>query len=707
MINELFSLSKTLHKEGITVVNWHKDYQSLRKVSLKYPCIRVWLDDDGSVCGLESISQELALQVRSFGNNQGKFPAFNINALYRLTDDAERKMLTAYKKGNAQPDAALIQKWFRQDNWIKDMPRKALRSMQNQPKKLLEMIRPKTLDNTIMGRLIELSELLCEQPGGLRASLEKYLIHMLERNEDIDIALLMLFHEGNPGKQHGKDVGDSISIVLDVKNWRSFGYPVVNQHTTEQINELLISGSQKAVAKQSLSDLTLDAFGSPAPVLGQPMPKVDLPSFPVILRSMFNGQPCQLRYGRIDDGSFPISQKHRDAVKSSLEWISSASRQQATWVRADSNEIIFAYPSTLPEVPVQFASFFNSAATSEASRARFEDIAADFSRVYQGEIPHLIHDSIRVFAVRKVGKGRSKIVYSHQTTPERLIESAKQWSDGFHNTPELVVGTCETPFPLELPEIANPVWKSDGSRADGKQPAKAMRRYDGMALLLDTFPPGLLQNLLRACLNSGSGLIKYVGSLLYKDRSNNTSTSSSMIQRLMLHTTKVLALYGFLLFKSGMRKEEYMEELAFLLGQFLHVADEMHALYCIINREGSVPRQLVGNALLITAGNSPMQAFAQLSTRMAPYIGWARYYRYQNNETENQKSWRARRLLRLFEQLSNKIQPQIRRELRFDDYQKAELLLGYLSSLPRTSKAEMSVENENDITQEENNGQHV
>jgi hypothetical protein len=704
MINELFSLSKTLNNEGITVINWHKDYQPLRKVSPKYPCIRIWLDDDGSVCSLESISQELALQVRSFGNNHGKFPAFNINALYRLTDDTERKMLTAYKKGNAQFDATLIQKWFRENNWIKDMPRKALRSMQDQPKKLMEMIRPETLDNTIMGRLIELSGLLCEQPGGLRASLEKHLCRMLERGEDIDIALLMLFHEGDPRKQHGKDVGDSISIVLDVKNWKSFGHPVVNQRTTEQINKLLITGSQKTIAKHSLSDLTLDAFGSPAPVLGQPMPKVDLPNFPVILRSMFNGQPCQKRYGRIDDGSFPISQKHRDAVKSSLEWISDASHQQVTWVKADSDEIVFVYPSTLPEVPVQFASFFNSAATSEASRARFEDIAADFSRVYQGTMPHLVHDSIRVFAVKKVGKGRSKIVYSHQTTPEYLIEAAKQWSNGFHNTPELVVGRCETPFPLELPEIANPVWKSDGSRADGKQPARAMRRYDGMALLLDTFPPGLLRNLLRACLNSGSGLIKHMGSYLYRDRKNVVSTNSSTNQRLKSHTAKLLALYGFQLFKSGIRKEEYMEELAFLLGQFLHVADEMHAFYCIVNRDGSVPPQLVGNALLITAGDSPMQAFAQLSTRMAPYIGWARHYQYKNNNIQNRESWRAKWLLRLFEQLSDKIQPQIRRELRFDDYQKAELFLGYMSSLPRTSKEEVSIENNNVITQEENNG---
>ena len=37
-----------------------------------------------------------------------------------------------------------------------------------------------------------------------------------------------------------------------------------------------------------------------------------------------------------------------------------------------------------------------------------------------------------------------------------------------------------------------------------------------------------------------------------------------------------------------------MEELAYLLGELLHVSDELHTLYCKIKRNGDIPPQLVG-----------------------------------------------------------------------------------------------------------------
>lgn len=40
-------------------------------------------------------------------------------------------------------------------------------------------------------------------------------------------------------------------------------------------------------------------------------------------------------------------------------------------------------------------------------------------------------------------------------------------------------------------------------------------------------------------------------------------------------------------------------------------------------------------------------------------------------------------LLRLFEQLSNKVHLQMARSIRFSDYEKAQLFIGYMASLPK------------------------
>ena len=63
-----------------------------------------------------------------------------------------------------------------------------------------------------------------------------------------------------------------------------------------------------------------DAFGMPFVNPGEPMPSVKLDGFDVTLRSMFEGQPCQYRYGKINDSSYPIEMCIRDrlAIKPGL-----------------------------------------------------------------------------------------------------------------------------------------------------------------------------------------------------------------------------------------------------------------------------------------------------------------------------------------------------------------------------------------------------
>ena len=115
-----------------------------------------------------------------------------------------------------------------------------------------------------------------------------------------------------------------------------------------------------------------------------------------------------------------------------------------------------------------------------------------------------------------------------------------------------------------------------------------------------------------------------------------------------------------------------MESRDYLLGQFLQFADLLHKLYCVHERKGSIPPQLIGNAAISMALQSPKRAISVLGNRIPVYVAWAD--RYQGEDAGLAK-WCRKELGRLTallheENLDSRVSPN----------GKAELLLGYLAS---------------------------
>lgn len=691
MINELHNLAKTLNSMEISSNEWHREYKTLPKVTAKSPCIRIWLDNNGSICGLESLDAEHASVLRKYGNNQNSFPAFNISPLYRLTDLESIKELEKIEKGQSEPDIERIKSWRSENNWIKGVPGQVQRSLMDCPARLLDAIGTQAqMNDNIITELILLCEKLCKNiEGGFRASLENCIFEKIQKGEDVGLALALLFHKGSAEKEHSKDVGNKLSVILDVKDWRRYEYPVASEHTTFQLNGMLLANSANVEIPEDNSQF--DAFGSPFVNPNEPMPSVKLSGFEVTLRSMFNGQPCQYRYGQIDDASYPITIENRSSIKKALEWIADPSRRQVTWEKIDKDELVFVYPSRLPNVLPKFASLLGAPSIQpKRAASRFESISKEFVKSFRGIPVGQKPDSLQIFTIRKLDKARSKILFTHNTTPEQLIQAADEWSLGCHNIPDLEIGEGITPFPLEVGAIVNGVWKQNGERADGKTTVKRMKYYQGIELLLDILPQGAVYNFLHIVLENSSGLINYLGNLLHRGREGGGNTELRRLETKKNVAAQIISVLGLLLYKCDIRKEKYMEELAYLLGQLLHVSDELHTLYCKIKRKGDIPPQLAGSALFRTAGEMPFQALSQLSTRLNPYISWAKQYQYKNIETQGQESWRARWLLGLFEQFSNKVHLQMDKSIRFSDYEKAELFIGYMSSLPKKEAADQN-----------------
>ena len=164
--------------------------------------------------------------------------------------------------------------------------------------------------------------------------------------------------------------------------------------------------------------------------------KVRLHGFDVSLRAMFVNN--QYRYRTIDSNSFPISKINRAKLKQSLEWIAMQDNEGIYWKKADDKEIVFVYPSKLPPIPLKFASFFGEPDdANDDVEKRFGSIAKDFIRTLEGVPLKERPDSIQVFSIRKMDKARSKVVFTHNLTPDHLIHSAEEWQNGCGNLPEM------------------------------------------------------------------------------------------------------------------------------------------------------------------------------------------------------------------------------------------------------------------------------
>ena len=669
MINELWQLASVLEQENIKTREWHRHYKELPK-NLS---VRLWLNPDGSIHGCEALTKDQVSVIRKYEPDNGKsFPAFNIYPLYRITDSEKISQLAQIEKDPSLLDWQEIKSWCTVDvsNWSQQRINTYHKCLETRPKELRKLIPPELEQNSVV-QLFDILTTYQPEPGvTFQYRLESFIFEQLRKKEDVNIALALLIHKGNPAKDADKDTGKPITIILDIYDWEKYGeYPIVHEKTTEWINELLLNSEK--LGGDSEADL-IDAFGVLFKNPSETMPKVKLGGLSeVTLRSMYRGHPCQSRYQKFDDESYPISKVNRSRIKSALETLFQDDKKGIFWSYLNNNELLFIYPSKIPKVPVAFAKL---AAPTE-KEDRFTAIAKEFSKTMRGIPSAEKPESIRIFVLRKMDKARTKVIYQYYTNPDYLLSSAEKWEVGCNNVPELrwARNRC-TPFPAKVPDILNNVWKQDGTLAQGKRKIERMKYYQGIELLLDSFPYNALQNYQRTLLANASGLITYIG---------NTLHGGGYDQTKIPYCADICTVLGLLLYKCGEYKETYMNNQAYLIGQLLHISDELHAHYCRVVRDGGMPAQFVGSALLVTAQETPVQALSLLSTRMTPYIAWAKQYRFKNISENGKESWKAGWYLRLYQETADKLVPVFAEKTRLTDIDRAQLFLGYLASFPK------------------------
>ena len=675
MINELYDLSKALEDARIQTHNWHRKYGPIPNIRMDAPCVRI-IVSDGRVVRISEVNAVQGQILRKYGSNQGSYPCMNLTPLYRITDEDTKKELKDIRAHPERIDAFCISRmktWCTENNWGRKFQGKYKISMQNTPDELLPAAGYKPLQI-----LLEETKPFIDA-SLLHAELERIAWEMLERRENTSLALTALFYLGNMDKNVDDD-NCTLSVAFDSTKLIDDGTPAVSEKFVLGLNQCLldIESSQHANGEEE----AVDAFGFPFQTIHEPMPKVKLAGgFEVTLRTMFKDQYCLTRYGKIEDAGYPISPGMRKKTKAALEWIGSSERKNITWINTDKNEVLFAYPFSLPDVPISYTAMFKRNGNRETAFSTQAKLFIQELRQTKKPGTDTHAKQMRVFILRKVDRACVKVVYTKQTKADELEKCSEEWTQGCANLPTFPFGIPEAIYPIDAADILNRFWKQNGDIATDK--FKPFSKYHGIEILMDTDLPVLsdLHRLSESAMTIGAFLGKLCASKDFR-------------APIWEKVKAMLALIGLFLYREHIRKDDYMENLPYIYGQLLKAADELHALYCNVVRNGDIPPQLAGSGLFQNAAEAPVRTMNLLSQRMMPYYSWAKSYRLKGITEAGKESWRAGWLYRICEKIMDKLQNSWTAQTRFNDEEKAQLFIGYLAAFPKKEQNEEIIEEE-------------
>jgi len=693
LINELNRMAEAIRNAGIQTETWHSKYVTIPKIRPDAPCIRI-LIKDGMVGSLRSVDAESGKTLRKFGNNQGSFPAMNLAPLFRIDDKEKSDTIAAWiKAGGVGTDIKSVHEWCSVNNWNEKFTNKFRISMCD---------RASGLRDAVNGRFKPLDVLLeaitpLQDSEKLHQQLCEAAFSMIEAGDNVRLALQILFYLANPKKSD--DYG-SLSVIFDCKELEEQGIPTVSIEFTRKINTALLA--EKPDAANELHDGKTDAFGILYQDVGDTLPKITLPAgFDVTLRTMFSGQPCQYRYEKIENDSYPLSGEKSMEIKTALEWLAKEDNRDKTWTKTGKSEVFFAYPSKLPKAEDGWNTVQTFCGDDGNREAEFIAVSENFSE-YICKTKKLDLDNypeyIQLLALNKYDKARTRIAYSRSTTPDTVIEQSIQWQRAADNLPSLWrLNKPKVLFPLSVAPVMNRIWKRDGTQASDKY--RHTNRYHGVDLFFGV-PGNVLLGSLGELMRNAENMAVYASTALRSKQANSKNTA------LFLKNLKdVLSLMGMYLYWMGIRKDYYMNEYPYIFGQLLKVSDAVHELYCMKVRNGQIPTQLVGSALYASAAELPLQTFSVLSTRIQPYLSWCKANREENVEWADKNGGKHRGLtagyfVHQYEILADKLKEAFSQQPRFSDAEKAQLFIGYLASFEKTKNDSDGLdeegENEND-----------
>jgi len=718
MLNELLIIERGAHQAGLKLIQRHPDI----KDAGKKPTLRVRLGASGEVVGIDPVPRETPLWTFGRGNKL-RFPFVQppVPLLRRATASDDLTILTKLR-GHQWRDCLL--KLCRasdfNDSVLAHWP--GIRGKNGRWTQ-----RPEQYLDALRARAEQLQGLVSTDGESVLAVIDRFVAACgATDNCGVDLLRRVVERLINVLEQSPTDDWLSLAESLLLRGGAALYFDVPTEEFARSAGDprqvAAVTQALEATCSPDADQGICSLSGEPTVLVKDTFPELVLPIGKTILFSRFDAIPSNGRYGRFGADSFAVAQQVADRLAAGLRCLTVREKAGITWrmiprEATKKRDLLLAFVEEVPDAPAAGALADDEGDLSEESphTGLQDDSVAAFEKRTQrlvGAVRARVsadfrNTPVRLIVFRKVDPANTKAVYAGVPTVGELYNAAMGWVAGEQNVPPWltlpVLRKGETkPRPMSPPHVA-PLGVIAFSKAFFIRGGKQRKEVLGFpaAEALDLF--------LDRVGKSGDPTWQRITRLMHlvlARRSTIVSSTAHAMRRGFdfakefdrREVLRTITLLGVLLHKLGRSKENYMNDVAFKLGQLLAAADVVHAGYCADVRGGDVPPSLLGNQVFTIAQTAPTKALAMLCRRWKPYDGWAKKADRERRRTdtliaskkpsEKQRERDIKEALRCAREmrpLADALAPALD-GCAVDDTFRAELLLGYIAGLPKAQR---------------------
>jgi len=732
MLNEAWRLRQTLESLKISTDSQHPLIKPLPR-SAKH-ILRVRLANNGLVSEVESIPEEERSGLwRIVQTSDGSFPVVAVNQPVLIASEAKKDSISvlAYSFETCPHKFVCRRDW----PWA-DARQKAAT--------VLRKLRHNS-EAAAFIRLIKRFSLATRIPGKLLSEISNIGLSRLQQGKlsnTREVGELLIGPQTTKSSKSGKM---SLLLVFDLGHndvsiySASLRSLVLNVLPTNLKRER--GDRARRISKSSDNNSPgRSAFGGAGVLLKEPFPQVKLPVlggyFPLFsMHSDGQAAKCNKRYGLTEYKAMPVTTQQSRDIQDALTWLLTRD-EGTTWrgvasgkfemdprthKKKEKRDLLIAFVDEKPDLDAKTASYFG--AGSDITQSKFEVDAKAVCDALDGVRQEYPKSKLNLFLIRKVSDGQIQIALAESPSLKNVLLAAERWQRAVtNNTPPVTMYLPQMtwkrqalpavdnarpliPYPDQVIRLLTHQWVRDGASPMGERgkPQKANQEVIGPGLgeVLDLmlriegeWEPAarrmldLLIQRIEPLLIGMFGAQHAYGPRQAQGRHEPFFDYPRESREIAL---RAVAVFGILLDALWSKKEAYMMEAPFQIGQVLALADTLHKDYCIVVRKGQMPNTLIGTSLMRRALDNPVGALADLSERMMEYLRWAKVAQvskeWANDDQKRIAVNEARKKLRQYQPLSEKL-GNTDLPTESNDITKAQLLLGFLASPPAEEQIE-------------------
>lgn len=703
MINELYELSKSLERHCLLQSTTHKDISNVGAAA----CLRIEINSNGiPKTARYGKLKPCAAFWRHSNSTHRSFPAIRVQRPLLARSESEKINGSSWSKSSLSEKRELL------SQLDYSLVNSDCRNIEISKWSLSEL---NPVLTSVLPELAALKQLLSVFPQEGQSSLfcrdlamllQQEIVHC-QQEDYLDFLKLLLV-----GKKESKDDSYTARCMTyyDVYETDSYENLVYSAETRYALIKLLnIPEREHNLVVSPLS-------GEKVTGVGDKYPEPNLPALgPTYFYARNTDIPSLSRYRLPGTRAFQAGKDEMANINNAIEFLTDKARHNKSWRYMSNSDkegpnLLLAYLPDDPNNNAYLARVLDDLSDSDdldEFREAAEPIYDALCEQVLGKLEDVLRKNprtrVQLIILEKIDKGHRQVAYESSITAERLRENLITWNTASKNCPPVEIRVRDKKKTRKVKPICPgpngicQLLKVSYTRSDS---AKPMRQSDAsLHEIYSLYMPdsrtersdGLLDRFLTLAVQKSGMLLGDIGC---KQTVEDALPSTKQSRTRAKQGAEFVSLLSILLYQKKIRKEDYMLDAPFNVGQFLKLSDMLHKEYCVQvrnsgNRQEPIYPQLMGNEMLAIASENPIEGLNRLRDRMRIYLAWA-------STATGENTGLAKWILARFEEVSLRI---AQHELppQFGPAEQAQVLLGYLSAIPyeKKNKDDNSAKEEN------------